>query len=237
MYKGKRHSPEHIFDPFDTDDRGDFRGVYVEVTLPDGRVHVEAVTAKEIFKARDASELWKRKKKGPWVDFETSMYKKSGIKIAKKYWPQVGEKLDTVIHYLNTTAGEGFASNDVPLSVVERHMGAAEVVEETKPLPVSNEIQESASESEVAEAVVVQEQVQEAAPLVEQASPAPNVEANDTPDLPQKVIKKAHEVVKRAKASGGWQAAIEYVGDWPVEARDYALRLLRAEQYRAAQGE
>lgn len=74
-YKGKRHSPVHEFDPFDTEERGEFRGVYVEVTLPDGRVHVEAVTAKEIYKARDASDLWKRKKKGPWVDFETSMFK------------------------------------------------------------------------------------------------------------------------------------------------------------------
>lgn len=67
-YRGKRHSPTHVFNPFDTKERrGDFIGAFVEVSLPDGRVHVEAVTAEEINKAREASDLWKRKKKGPWV--------------------------------------------------------------------------------------------------------------------------------------------------------------------------
>ncbi|QCT95432.1 recombinase RecT (plasmid) [Stutzerimonas degradans] len=237
QYKGKRHSPVHEFDPFDTEDRGEFRGVYVEVTLPDGRVHVEAVTAKEIFKARDASDLWKRKKKGPWVDFETSMFKKTGIKIAKKYWPQVGEKLDTVIQYLNTTAGEGFASHDVPVSIVERYMGAAEVVDEAQPLPTSNEVQETVQATDATQAEPVENKAENNAPLEGELVQA-SAETNDAPALlPQKVIKKTEEVVNRARISQGWKAAREYVSAWPVEARDYALRLLQAAEYKAAQGE
>ncbi|HBP5920941.1 TPA: hypothetical protein L6A25_30525 [Pseudomonas aeruginosa] len=217
-----------------------FRGVYVEVTLPDGRVHVEAVTAAEIWKARDASELWKRKKKGPWLDFETSMCKKSGIKIAKKYWPQVGEKLDTVIQYLNTTAGEGFGSHDVPASVVERYMGAADVVGETQPLPTSNEEGPVVAEQPAAQAAVVEP----AEPVEAEQAPAEVLQAeNAAPeqatavteaDLPPKVIAKAKEVLKRASKSGGWEAAIEYVSTWPVDARNYATRLLQAARYEAA---
>jgi len=236
-YKGKRHSPVHEFDPFDTEERGEFRGVYVEVTLPDGRVHVEAVTAKEIYKARDSSDLWKRKKKGPWVDFETSMFKKTGIKIAKKYWPQVGEKLDTVIQYLNTTAGEGFASHDVPISVVERYMGAAEVVDEAQPLPTSNEVEEQVPASETTQVEPEDAQAQVAAPLEGEVLQASNDESQAPVDLPPKVLKKAQEVVKRARESQGWKAARDYVSAWPVEARDYALRLLSTAEYQAAQGE
>lgn len=232
VYKGKRHSPVHEFDPFDTkEQRGEFRGVYVEVTLPDGRVHVEAVTSDEINKARDASELWKRKKKGPWVDFEDAMRKKTGIKIAKKYWPQVGEKLDTVIQYLNTTAGEGFASQDVPVEVVERYMGAAEVVGEAQPLPASNEVVHEAVPEAAADPVVeTPEEVVEVAGEL-QVEPAATV---SEADLPPKVVAKSKEVVKRARQSGGWQAAVEYLSAWPVQHREYAMGLLRAAQYEAA---
>jgi len=237
-YKGKRHSPEHTFDPFDLKDkRGDFRGVYVEVTLPDGRVHVEAVTAAELDKARDASELWKRKKKGPWLDFEDSMRKKSGIKIAKKYWPQVGEKLDTVINYLNTTAGEGFASQDVPVTVVERYMGAVEVQEEVKPLPTANAPagapQDAPIESQPAEAQQVPE---EPANAVIEGTVVTNAEAEAS--LPKKVINKVDELVKRARDSGAWKAAHEYIASWPVDACSYATKRLKEAEYRlAASGE
>ncbi len=235
VYKGKRHSPVHEFDPFDSkEQRGEFRGVYVEVTLPDGRVHVEAVTSDEINKARDASELWKRKKKGPWVDFEDAMRKKTGIKIAKKYWPQVGEKLDTVIQYLNTTAGEGFASHDVPAEVVERYMGAAEVVGEAEPLPTSNEVVHEAN-AEVAEPVV--ETPEEAVEATVEPETVPAAKVSEA-DLPPKVVAKSKEVVKRARQSGGWQAAVEYLSAWPVQHREYAMGLLRAAQYEAcADGE
>lgn len=237
VYKGKRHSPVHEFDPFDSkDQRGEFRGVYVEVTLPDGRVHVEAVTSDEINKARDASDLWKRKKKGPWLDYEDAMRKKSGIKIAKKYWPQVGEKLDHVIQYLNTTAGEGFSSHDIPAAVVERYMGAANVIDPAVPLPTSNKVDEPVPETPVVEAEpaeVTPEPVVNEADEPEQNQPVPT-----SVELPKKVLDKSNEVVKRARISGGWKAAAEYVSVWPTEAREHVLRLLKAAEYEAAaQGE
>nr|WP_264371161.1 recombinase RecT [Azotobacter chroococcum] len=54
VYRGKRQSPTHTFNPFDKKaDRGEFVGAFVEALLPDGRVHVEAVTAEEIYAARE----------------------------------------------------------------------------------------------------------------------------------------------------------------------------------------
>jgi len=244
VYKGKRHSPIHEFDPFASkDQRGEFRGVYVEAALPDGRVHVEAVTSDELNKARDSSDLWKRKKKGPWLDFEDSMRKKSGIKIAKKYWPMVGEKLDTVIQYLNTTAGEGFATHDVPAEVVERYMGAAEVVEPTQPLPASNTVKDAAvvgngqSEPEATHELAGKEAQPEEkqSPATSEHQPEVREAESETTDeaIPQKVIKKSAEVVRRARQSGGWKAAREYLQAWPAAHREYCLQLLNAAEYEA----
>lgn len=239
-YRGKRQSPVHTFNPFDKKaDRGEFVGCYVEASLPDGRVHVEAVTAEEINKARDASELWKRKKKGPWVDHENSMRKKSAIKIARKYWPQTGSKLDEVIQYLNTDAGEGYASNSVPVEVVERYMGAAEVVD-PEPLPTTNEVVQEAEPAAATE--------QHAAPETAEHAPADDAiegelvrEESGTQQpagLPERVVKRVKDIVRRARESGSWQSALEYVSTWPVEGRDYAVTQIKAAQYVAqSQGE
>lgn len=240
VYKGKRHSPEHGFDPFDTKDRrGEFRGVYVEVTLPDGRVHVEAVTAVDLYKARDASELWKRKKKGPWVDFEDSMFKKSGIKIARKYWPQNGSKLDGVIQYLNNEAGEGFSSNDVPVEIVERYMGAADVAG-AEPLPTSNQVDQQ-SEPTVTPEQAAMPEIADTAPadcVIEGEVVGDGSQVPPPADLPAKVIKKIEEVVRRARNANSWEPAFEYVSTWPVDARDYAVTQLKGAQYVAqSQGE
>lgn len=147
------------------------------------------------------------------LDFEDSMLKKSGIKIAKKYWPQVGEKLDAVIHYLNTDAGEGFVSQDVPVSVVERYMGQAEQVEPVEPLPTSNET------VPVVQPVVVAEQA------ATQSQPAPRKLKRkrrckellrSLPRLLNRLCRKApstrsRKSVKRARNSGAWKAAHEYI--------------------------
>lgn len=239
-YRGKRQSPTHTFNPFDKKaDRGEFVGCYVEALLPDGRVHVEAVTADEINAARDASELWKRKKKGPWLDFEDSMRKKSAIKIARKYWPQTGSKLDGVIQYLNTNAGEGFSSNDVPVEVIERYMGTADVVG-AEPLPTSNHVNQQPEPSVNPEQVAKPEAADPAS--ADDAIEGELLRAgNQVPppsNLPAKVIKKIAEVVRRARDANSWEPAFEYVSTWPVDARDYAVTQLKAGQYLAqSQGE
>jgi recombination protein RecT len=236
-YRGKRQSPLHSFNPFaKKDSRGEFIGAYVEATLPDGRIHVEAVSAEDIYAARDASDLWKRKKKGPWLDFFTSMAKKSAIKIARKYWPQSSAKLDEAIQYLNETVQEGFASNqEVPVSVVEKYMGAVEVDEgETQPLPGSEAIDETApKEASVVEGEFVEA---EAAQVVEVKTEVEKAKRVTEADIPPKVAGKVEELVKRATLQGCWAAARDYVSSWPVEARDYALLQLKAAEYATASG-
>jgi recombination protein RecT len=250
VYRGKRQSPTHTFNPFDKKaDRGEFVGAFVEALLPDGRVHVEAVTAEEIYAAREASELWRKKKKGPWVDFFAAMAKKSAIKIARKYWPQSGPKLDELIQYLNTNSGEGFASHDVPLAVVERVIGAGDAVEPTEPLPTSNQVDEvevSSEPSPAAQPAEVDPEPERADPPAAEpaADPEPQaVEGEVMPakepepkpaELPEKVVKKVAELVRRARDQGCWAAAKEYVSTWPEEARQYALQQLKAGEYLAA---
>ncbi|AJE23695.1 DNA recombination protein RecT (plasmid) [Azotobacter chroococcum NCIMB 8003] len=193
-----------------------------------------------------ASELWKRKKKGPWVDFFVAMAKKSAIKIARKYWPQSGPKLDELIQYLNTNGGEGFASQDVPLAVVERVIGASDEVEPVEPLPTSNQEEAASEPSPAAQPAEVDPEPERADPPAAEpaADPEPQaVEGEVMPakepepkpvGLPEKLVKKVAELVRRASAQGCWAAAKEYVSTWPEEARQYALQQLKAGEYLAA---
>lgn len=249
-YRGKRKSPEHVFNPFaDKAKRGEFVGVYVEAMLPDGRLHVEAISAEAIYAARAVSDLWKRKKKGPWVDFFDSMAKKTAIKIARKYWPQGSGRLDGAIAYLNEN-GEGFTSNEVPAEVVERYMGQAEVVEPESNV-VETVVQSAMTAVEEAERAAAESQ-ERAEPA--QSEPATAVEPTQSKskepestasssngadagcDLPPKVLKKTADLVSRAQAQGCWEAALEYIQSWPVKAKEYATTQLQAAQYVAVAG-
>ncbi len=251
-YKGKRKSPEHVFNPFSNKDlRGEFVGVYVEAMLPDGRLHVEAVSSEDIYAARAASELWKRKQKGPWLDHFGAMAKKAAIKIARKYWPQGSRRLDDAIAYLNEH-GEGFASNDVPAAAVERYMGQADVVKgetvdvEAESLPN----QEEANPAEEPADEVVLEAADQAQPEQNSAAEAPATKSKkpadpvsrstdaDAGNLPPKVLKKVDALIVRAKDQGCWEAALDYIQSWPVEAMQYAKSQIQAAQYVAvANGE
>ena len=92
-----------------------------------------------------------------------------------------------------------------------------------------------ATDTTDAEPVDVQSQAP--APLEGEVLQASNNESQAPVDLPPKVLKKTQAVVNRARESQGWKAARDYVSAWPAEARDYALRLLSAAEYQAAQGE
>lgn len=239
-YLGKRKQPIFKCKPFaPLEERGDLLGCYVEAELPDGRFHVEVVTLKEIHAAREASDLWRRKKKGPWVNYESSMQKKSAIKIARKYWPFAGGKLDKVIEYLNTDGGEGFATTGVSVSAIERYMGNAQVVDPIEPLPTSKEegLQPGRVEAESAEVPAAELQPAPEAVLVEGELLAADSEAVPAPNFPERTLKKVAELVRRAGLSGAWNAALEYVSTWPVDARKYAetqINAARAEAYAIA---
>lgn len=107
VYHGPTLPPEHTFDPF-SEDRGDFQGAYCSARTADGDTLSEAMSASQIYEIRDKSEMYKKKKCGPWKDFFGEMAKKTVIKRASKTWPKStgSNKLEQAIELLNDQ-GEG----------------------------------------------------------------------------------------------------------------------------------
>ncbi|WP_038093572.1 RecT family recombinase [Acidihalobacter prosperus] len=114
---GPGQLPEHVFDPFE-DDRGEFIGAYCVAKLADGSWLTEIMRASEIWKTRDMSQAWVKKKKGPWADWPDEMIKKTVIKRASKTWPASGGRLAKAIHLLNEQ-GEGLAPEHLALNALE----------------------------------------------------------------------------------------------------------------------
>jgi len=110
LYRGPAHMPEHAFDPFE-EDRGEFRGVYCIAKTADNDILVEAIKAAEIYKIRDCSDYYSKKKQGPWVDWFGEKAKISAIKRGSKTWPKTAqdERLAEAIRILNEDAGDGLA--------------------------------------------------------------------------------------------------------------------------------
>ncbi|WP_426158243.1 recombinase RecT [Pseudomonas sp. TSRC2-2] len=126
-FNGANDEPIHIYDPFlAKHDRGEFRGVYVKAYLSIGKLLVHPVSAEDVYAARQLSSAWTNsdptKKKGPWDTHFDSMAIKTGIKIARKYWPMTSPALDNVISYLNEEGGEGFVGGAVTLETASREM-------------------------------------------------------------------------------------------------------------------
>lgn len=106
VYKGPAEAPEHHSNPFQKD-RGEFIGVYCVAKTHGGEFLTEAISAEEIYRIRDMSDLYARKKSGPWVSFFGEQAKKTCLKRAQKTWPKTGPRLAHAIEYLNQEAGEG----------------------------------------------------------------------------------------------------------------------------------
>lgn len=139
---GRRQSPEHSFDPFadkgalllttadkgDVGDRGNFRGVYVDYLMKDGRNLVYFLTKEELASARGASESWKKveeREMSPWVRFPWPMVRKSAIKQTIHQIPGNRTRVATIIDYLNKDGGEGFRDlNATPIQAAEFEMSA-----------------------------------------------------------------------------------------------------------------
>lgn len=136
-------SPIHEFDAFAP--RGEWVGVYCVAKTVDGSFLVDFMSRDEVYAIRDRSEAWKAyvaKKiySCPWVTDEGEMAKKTIIKRASKTWP-VTPRLDSAVHYLNTTTGEGLAdihqgeasptAGQTPIS--ERDQLLAEIESSTTP--------------------------------------------------------------------------------------------------------
>lgn len=110
-YKGPAQLPVHECDPF-SDNRGEFRGVYCVAKTADGEHLVETMSAGEIYKIRDMSDLYRKKKAGPWVSWFGEQAKKTVLKRAQKTWPKSNQRMATAIDYLNREAGEGIDFKD-----------------------------------------------------------------------------------------------------------------------------
>lgn len=105
-YHGPAVQPVHTADPFKKD-RGEVVGVYCIAKTAGGDVLTEVMGREEIDKIRSKSDLYARKKSGPWVEWFVQMCKKAVIKRASKTWPYTDkiEKLHEAIEIANT--GEG----------------------------------------------------------------------------------------------------------------------------------
>lgn len=138
--QGRRNSPIHEFDPFAskgdliltvTDKgtlgaRGNFRGVYVDFLMRDGRNLVYFVTVEDLAAARAVSESWKKVDKrasSPWTNFPWKMVLKSALKQTVHLIPGNRTRISAVIDYLNTYGEEGFKSTaHVPVEAAAAEM-------------------------------------------------------------------------------------------------------------------
>lgn len=108
---GVDQPPTHTFDPF-SKDRGEIVGVYVVAKTAANDYLTEAMSIGEVHAIRERSSAWqawvKKQKSCPWVTDEGEMIRKTCVKRASKYWPEV-DRLARAIHYLNAEAGEGIS--------------------------------------------------------------------------------------------------------------------------------
>jgi len=105
-YHGPAKMPDHVADPFKSD-RGELVGAYCIAKTRDGDTLVEVMPRAEIDKIRGKSDLYAKRKSGPWVEWFEQMVKKAVIKRASKTWPYTGRsgKLFEAIELANASEG------------------------------------------------------------------------------------------------------------------------------------
>lgn len=86
---GAGEKPTHSYQAFaKPEDRGLVVGVYCVAKTDDGDYLTTVMPMDEIASIRDRSEMWRRKKRGPWVTDFNEQAKKSVIRRAFKTWPR-----------------------------------------------------------------------------------------------------------------------------------------------------
>ena len=99
--------PTHTYSPFSTE-RGAVIGGYCTVKTPLGDYLTDEMSIAEINDIMQRSAGVKSGKRTPWKTDFNEMARKTIVKRASKYWPNV-DRLDNAIHHLNTDVGEGLA--------------------------------------------------------------------------------------------------------------------------------
>lgn len=113
---GLDRPPTHISNTFG--DRGDVIGGYCTVKTAQGDYLTDEMNIAEIKEIQNISQS-KNSSFSPWKKFWNEMARKTIVKRASKYWPQV-DRLDEAIHVLNTDSGEGLQEEkEVELDHVE----------------------------------------------------------------------------------------------------------------------
>lgn len=244
--QGRRQSPIHEFDPFAskgdliltvTDKgtlgaRGNFRGVYVDFLMRDGRNLVYFVTVEDLAAARAVSESWKKVDKralSPWTTFPWKMVLKSALKQTVHLIPGNRTRISAVIDYLNTYGEEGFKSSaHVPVEAAAAEMAqrqAAQAANNDVASSQSNVADDSVIEGEVVarDDVATPEQVSQ--PVPQEPQPAPvdvqtdsavrdsqpeelQVPMSDIPGVRQSSFKRIAKLVTRAEKTLAYETMI-----------------------------
>lgn len=96
--QGLDSAPLHKYKAFG--DRGEIVGGFCTVKTCNGDYLTEEMSVADIKKIENTSKA----KNGPWKTFWEEMARKTIVKRASKYWPNV-ERLDSAIHHLNQFEG------------------------------------------------------------------------------------------------------------------------------------
>jgi len=105
-YRGIKEEPMHRFDSFG--DRGKIVGVYCVAKTAQGDYLSEMMSLDECYDIRDRSKAWKSGKRCPWRTDEGEMLRKTVIKRASKFWPQVNNRMSSAIDLVNQHEGIDF---------------------------------------------------------------------------------------------------------------------------------
>ena len=107
-------APLHKYNAFGN--RGDLVGAYCVARTSTGAYLTEEMDVKQLHGVRARSEAFSGGKQnkppsGPWVTDYEEMCRKTVVKRASKYWPNV-ERLHEATQYLNTDGGEGITKDE-----------------------------------------------------------------------------------------------------------------------------
>lgn len=123
-YMGPAAMPKHKTNPFVA--RGEIVGAYCIAKTSTGDVLTDVMDREELEKIRAKSDLFARKKSGPWVEWFSEMCCKAVIKRAHKTWPQSDRmsRLVNAIDLANSAEG-GYTLNAEPVVTVTPEQAAS----------------------------------------------------------------------------------------------------------------